>query len=202
MNRQTSGKAGIAEGNKRFEVMEMRIPSKEPAKVFRNTVVLLENYRNLIWSLEESLDDVEKTVHYMGGRHLSNLFHLLSLEIDEYNNERSRTAVEERLSSLQESRVIVDCMDKAMLKLKTYPENGERYFQILHAAYIDKKPLHQDEIQDRLLISSSTFYRYKKKAIEILGGILWGFLKLHLPLQNETIMADKGEIYEKKMNGN
>ena len=64
-----------------------------------------------------------------------------------------------------------------MLKLKSYPTNGERYFEILYTTYIEKEPLHQDEIQDKLLMSSSTYYRYRKKAIDILGGILWGYMQ-------------------------
>lgn len=144
--------------------------------VYRNTELLLENYRNLNWRLEESLEDVESVIYYMGGRHLSNLYHLLSMELDEYDNRHSRLAVEERLFSLQESKLIVDHIDNAMLKLKNYPKNGEKYYQILHISYIDKEPVHQDEIQDKLLISPSTYYRYRKKAIEILACILWGHL--------------------------
>ena len=176
----------------------MKKSSRNPGKVFHNTLLLLENYRNLIWRLEESLEDAEKTVHYMGGRHLSNLFHLLSLEIDEYGNERSRAAVEERLLSLHESKIIVDAIDQSMLKLKTYPEHGEKYFQILHAAYIDKEPAFQYEIQDKLLISGSTFYRYKNKAIEILDRILWGYLRPYLQ-ELQTSPKNHGRLNGEKL---
>ncbi|HCS73077.1 MAG TPA: hypothetical protein DIW17_04290 [Clostridiales bacterium] len=155
----------------------MKNKTLSPTRVYHNTELLLENYRNLIWRSEESFENVENTVYYMGGRHLSNIFRLLSMELDEYDNKHSRTAVEERLFSLQESKLIVDVIDKAMLKLKSYPTNGERYFEILYTTYIEKEPLHQDEIQDKLLMSSSTYYRYRKKAIDILGGILWGYMQ-------------------------
>ena len=158
----------------------MKNQKLDSGKVYRNTELLLENYRNIIWRLEESLEDVESTLYYMGGRHLSNLFHLLFLEVDEYDQRRNRIALEERLFSLQDSKIIIEAIDNSMLKLKKYPVNGEKYFLILHAAYIDKEPIHQDEIQDRLLVSNSTFYRNKKKALEILDGILWGYLKPYL----------------------
>ena len=86
----------------------MKNQKLEHGTVYRDTELLLENYRNLIWRLEESLEDVEGTIYYMGGRHLSNLFRLLSMELDEYDNEHSRRAIEERLFGLRESKLIVD----------------------------------------------------------------------------------------------
>ncbi|NLC45238.1 MAG: DUF1492 domain-containing protein [Clostridiales bacterium] len=166
--------------------------------VYRDTELLLENYRNLIWRVEESLEDVESTIYYMGGRHLSNLFRLLSMELDEYDNEHSRKAVEERLFGLQESKLIIELIDKAMLKLKNFPKNGEKYFQILHTSYIDKEPIHQDEIQDKLLISTSTYYRNRKKAIEILSGILWGYVNSYSEEASLSLpsIAEKPALYK------
>lgn len=157
----------------------MKNQKLDKSTVYHDTELLLENYRNLIWRLEENLEDVEGAIYYMGGRHLSNLFRLLSMELDEYDNEHSRKAVEERLFGLRESKLIIDLIDKAMLKLKNYPKNGDKYFQILHTSYIDKEPIRQDEIQDKLLISPSTYYRYRKKAIEILSGILFGYINAY-----------------------
>ncbi|NLB41926.1 MAG: DUF1492 domain-containing protein [Clostridiales bacterium] len=180
----------------------MKNQKLEHGTVYRDTELLLENYRNLIWRLEENLEDVEATIYYMGGRHLSNLFRLLSMELDVYDNEHSRRTVEERLFGLRESKLIVDLIDKAMLKLKNYPKNGEKYFQILHTSYIDKEPIHQDEIQDKLLISNSSYYRYRKKAINILSGILWGFINSYTEEEAQTLPSIAEELSSNKLDVN
>jgi hypothetical protein len=176
--------------------MELYNLSPDPDKVYKDTELMLENYRNLVWRLEESVEDIKDKVYYMGGRHLSNLFHFISLDMSEYDNQRSKAAIEERLFSLNDSKIIVDAIDKAMLKLKSYPANGERYFQLLHAVYIDKEQLLQHEIQDKLLISNSTFYRYRKRAISLLGDILWRMDLQPFVLDKQSSLSEKKPCQE------
>jgi hypothetical protein len=62
--------------------------------------------------------------------------------------------------------------------LKNYPDNGERLFEILQNSYsINKKEkVKEDELLSILNISRTTLYREKRRAIEMLGVILWGFV--------------------------
>ena len=86
-----------------------------------------------------------------------------------------------------------------MIKLKTHPKNGEIYFNILMDTYINCDKVTDVEIQDKYHLSPSSFYRYKKKAIEILGIIIWGYI---LPSLRESwnldskVVAESDEDYD------
>ena len=85
---------------------------------------------------------------------------------------------ESRLHSIEKSKSLVELIDRAVAMLKKYPHNGERHYFILCKSYSigNSRKLSEDEILDSLCVSRTTFYREKKKAINILGVILWGFI--------------------------
>lgn len=144
--------------------------------VYHKTRLLLHIYRDAVWRMEEDLIDVHDTARSLGGSSIKSLCDLLSLDIGEFQNGVDKKKLEERLTSIAESKEIIDIIDKALVKLRNYPEYGEIYFQILHGCHISKQKLSHKQIMDRLHISPSTYFRYKRQATEKLGVILWGFL--------------------------
>ncbi len=71
---------------------------------------------------------------------------------------------------------MIDIVDKSLVKLKTHPDNGEMYFNIITNSYIHKEKIPDHQIQKKLHLTSSTYFRYKKNAIALMGIILWGYI--------------------------
>jgi len=81
-----------------------------------------------------------------------------------------------RLQSIEESKSILDFIDLSMEHLKSYPDDGRKYYDILDRIYIEKKEKSIEALAEDYGISRSTMYREKNKAIKMFGVILWGFL--------------------------
>lgn len=180
----------------------MRDPSKSTKKdilIYHNTRLLLKIYREVVWRVEDHLYEIEDMRDEFGSSSISNLVEFLSIDLEDYSGTADKGAIEKKLMNIAESKSMIEIIDKAMLKLKTHPKNGEIYFNILSDTYINCDKVTDVEIQDKYHLSPSSFYRYKKKAIEILGIIIWGHI---LPLLREhwnldsKIIAERDEDYD------
>ena len=89
---------------------------------------------------------------------------------------KDRQAIEERLMSVAETKQIIEIIDKALKHLKTHPNQGQIYHDIITYSYIDKEAMPDDVIMRKLNLTQSTYYRYKKKAMELMGIALWGYI--------------------------
>ena len=70
---------------------------------------------------------------------------------------------------------MIDIIDKALNHLK-HIQQGEIYHDIIAHSYINKEMMCDDAIMRKLNLTQSTYYRYKKKATEMMGIALWGFI--------------------------
>ena len=149
------------------------IRTKNNEKIYHNAKLLLEIYSKVIWRLEESLDDLNTECLETDNKHLFELVDSL-IDVDTHVNQY-RFA--QRMQSIEESKSLIEFVDRALNKLKRYPGNGELYFQLIRKIYANNQRLKLDEedLLDELHISRSTFYREKKKAITLFGVSLWGF---------------------------
>ena len=168
------------------------------ANKFHKTKLLLKIYRDVVWRMEDALHDVNETAYSFGGRRISELIDFLSFGIEYFDSSRDKKAIEERFMSIVESKDMIEIIDKALVKLKSHPDFGEVYFNIIHANYICKDKMTYGEILDKLHISESTYFRYKKNAINLLSVILWGYI---LPSLRDVwcynMVAENGDIYNK-----
>lgn len=142
-------------------------------RVYHQAKLLLELYSKVLWRLGESLDELDEECCETDNKHLFDLIDSL-IDVD---TQIDKNRFEHRMQSIEESKSLIELVDRAMAKLKKYPENGELYFQILNRVYIASQSFKPDdeELLEILHISRSTFYREKKKAIKLFGAILWGF---------------------------
>jgi hypothetical protein len=107
-------------------------------------------------------------------KHLYDLINSL-IDID---TQMDKLRFERRMQSIEESKSLIEIIDRSLAMLKNYPDNGERLFEILQNSYsINKKEkVKEDELLNILNISRTTLYREKRRAIEMLGVVLWGFV--------------------------
>jgi hypothetical protein len=140
--------------------------------LYHNTRALLELYNKVLWRINSSLDELDQECRESTNRQLTELIDSL-VEIDPRVNE---ARLNSRLRSIEHSKSILDFIDLSMKQLRTYPENGERYYDILLGVYIERREKPIESLAETYCVSRATLYRDKKKAINMFGVILWGYL--------------------------
>lgn len=141
-------------------------------KVYHNTKLLLKLYSKVMWRMSNSIMEMEAECYLSNG---SKLFDVVNTLID-VDPRVDQLRLESRLQSIEDSKSIIELINRALLLLKSYPENGSLYFEILNKSYLVFIKYSEHEIIDELNLSRSTYYREKKKAVTLLGVILWGFV--------------------------
>lgn len=167
---------------------------------YDRTKLLLEIYRTLVWRIQESLTDLDQVKEELGASRISRLEDFLHIDLEVFSPPGDREAFESRLMNIHESKLMIKLVDRALAKLRRRPENGEIYYRLIRETYIDEEKLSQAEIIQRNNISHSSYYRYKKEAIGLIGLILWGHILPELrSLCNQEQVAEGKDSYETKL---
>lgn len=151
---------------------ELDLKSYKGKNIYHNTKLLLQLYSKVLWRIEHSLKEMNTECFYLNKNSLSEAIGSLM----DMNTDLDRLNLESRLESLDVSKVILELINKALVLLRTYPEKGERCFDILNKMYIINYRYSENEMLEYLNIGRTTFYKEKKDAIHMLGVILWGFV--------------------------
>ena len=140
---------------------------KKKRNMFHNTQLMLQNYRNITWALECFPINIAEELD----QPLSDLDALLSLVSAEIG--MNNVKLENRLLSVQRSRLLLDRVNEALTVLRKKPDNGELMYRLLYETYITPDKLSHADILYRLHISSRHYYRLRQQAINILFIRLW-----------------------------
>ena len=141
-------------------------------KMYHNTKLLLKLYSKVMWRMSNSIMEMEAECYLARG---SRLFDVVDTLID-VDPRVDKARIESRLQSIEDSKSILERIDRALVLLKNYPNDGEKYYEILSKSYLVFVKYSESEILESMNISRSTFFRDKKKAVTLLGVILWGFV--------------------------
>lgn len=148
--------------------------SQSKENMYHNTKLLLSKYRDIVWSINISLDEMDEECQYSVHVHSPLLFYLDSMvEID---TRIDQARLKSRLSSLEDSKSIIDLINKSVNLIGKYPKKGKLYQNIILRAYIDVDEISMEFIAEELNMSRASFFREKKKAINLLGSMLWGYI--------------------------
>lgn len=153
------------------------------ARHYHNTKLLLKLYNKVLWRINNNFKVIEDECIYSTGKKVDELVNNL-LDAEMFVSE---ARLESRLQSIKDSREIIKLIDKALIMLKSYPDNEERYYWIIYKAYITPEKCNENDIIDFLRCSRATYFREKKKAITIFSTILWGYLIPELLDENNDI---------------
>lgn len=141
-------------------------------RVYHNTKLLLQLYSKVMWRMSNAIMEMETECYLSSG---NNLFEVVNTLID-VDPRVDQLRLESRLQSIEDSKSIIELIDRALLLLKSYPDKGPIFFEILNKSYLVFIKYSETEILEDLNMSRSTYYREKKKAVTLLGVILWGFV--------------------------
>ena len=117
--------------------------------------------------------DTNAEAYDFGGRRIAELADYLSYD---FESDVDKEKAESKLLSIAETKLIVDLVDKALLKLHEYPVLGQLYFDILTKQYINKVKFTDADLIETLNIERTQYYKRKKEGINLFGVILWGYI--------------------------
>ena len=152
--------------------MENRLNNDEKEDVYQNAKLMLEQYRTVIWRLNQEINDMNAAVEY---DLCTDLFSYIDALADIDINQKSKR-LKSRLASLENSKSLVCMIDYSIEILKNYPNKGDIYFNLIKDRFLLPQPVKVEYILINYSISRRTYYRDIHKAIEIIGTILWGFV--------------------------
>ena len=145
--------------------------------LYHNTELLFKKYRDVVWSLEVSAIQAQINFELE-----------MDCKLDEFLNKSyeagadlSGTEIQEQMRVMERNKKMLKIINSAIDILRRQQYDGEMYYWIIYYTYLYEKPIKSiDKIIEKMApevgyISWKTYFRKKKKAIEILSTILWGF---------------------------
>lgn len=145
--------------------------------LYHDTCKLLCKYRDVVWSLELSVQQVRKQFQIEYGKSIEDFLESVYLA----GADLTGTDIEHQARCIQRSAKMIGLLDEALGLMREKHRDGEELYWILYYTYIVSPQLRNvDQIVDKMRdhmpeISLRTYFRRKQYAIEVLSTILWGY---------------------------
>ena len=145
--------------------------------LYHDTWKLLKKYRDVVWSLELSVQQVRNKFEIEYGNTIEDFLDSVYLA----GADIAGSDIEHHAQCIERSHKMLTLVQNAVELLRTRHKNGEIYYWLLYYTYLSPQEFRNvEEIIEQLQphirdISIPTYYRWKKKAVETLSTILWGY---------------------------
>lgn len=145
--------------------------------LYHDTWKLLRKYRDVVWSLELSVQQVRKTFQLEYGSSIEDF--LESIYVAGVNFDE--TGIEDHARCIERSYKMLKLLDTSVEILRSKHKYGESYYWLLYYTYLSPQQLaNTQEIIEKLEphirdISYRTYYRKRQMAIDALSSVLWGY---------------------------
>ena len=105
-----------------------------------------------------------------------------------------------QIKTINQANKYLKLIDEAVALMRKYHPQGERYYWVLYYTYMSAyRAENVDEILDKLephfpripRIHRATYFRWRERAFEAVGNILWGYEP-----QNQKLLAQIRDAYE------
>ena len=136
-------------------------------KVYHNTLLLFNRYRDIIWVLQSFTTEVAAELD----QPLSDIDRLLSAVDIQLGLGNKK--LENQLARTGKTRMLIDRVNKALTILKNKPGNGKMLYDVLYQTYITDEVLPHRLILYRLQVSDRQYYRLRQQALDIISLQLW-----------------------------
>lgn len=152
-----------------------KAPAEDPR--YHDTWRLLKKYRDVVWSMELSVQQVKKEFEIEYGTTIDDFLESVYLAGADVRG----TKIENHARCIERSNEMLKLLNNAVDILRTRHKSGETYYWLLYYTFLSPQQLDNvDEIIEQLRpylrdISVPTYYRKRKKAVEALSSILWGY---------------------------
>ena len=169
-------------------ITPQQVEEKKRKEAYHNTLLLLSNYRNILWQTDSELDTIAAELNLP----LQKLDAVLSRIDAEIGMENRR--LELRLERLAKTRQLLDRINDALTSLKRKPDNGPLLYELIYLTYIGEEKLVLNDILYRLNISRRHYYRLKEQAINIISLRLWSVPSTNIDLWLDLVSMLSGKI--------
>lgn len=156
---------------------KMREKRPEEDTRYHDTWRLLKKYRDVTWSLELSIRQVKNQFRIDYDCSIEDFLESIYIA----GADLGGTDIENHARCIERSYKMLTLLENSVNLLRTHHQSGEAYYWILYYSFLSPQKLKNVEaIIDALRphirdISSSTYYRLRKSAVEALSSVLWGF---------------------------
>jgi hypothetical protein len=141
-------------------------------ELYHNTLYLLRHYSKVSWRITSAAEELNEVCVELVNRSIMDIVDT-AVDLDpRIKTER----IKSRLQSLEYSKSIINYIDESLMALRKFPKHGEKYYLIIYKSYINKSGKAIEYLAEEYNMSRATLFREKKKAIDIFGVILWGYL--------------------------
>lgn len=144
---------------------------------YHDTWRLLKKYRDVVWSMELSVQQVKKEFEIEFGSTIEDFLESVYLA----GADLSGTKIEDHARCIERSNQMLTLLNNAVELLRTRHKNGEDYYWLLYYTFLSPQQLDNvNEIIQQLRphirdIGRTTYYRKREQAVEALSSILWGY---------------------------
>lgn len=145
--------------------------------LYHDTWKLLKKYRDVVWSLELSIQQVRTRFEIEYGSSIEDFLNSVYLA----GADLSGSDIEHHAKCIERSHRMLKLLDSSVDLLRSKHKNGEIYYWLLYYTFLCPQQLRNvEEIIEKLRphirdISYRTYYRRRQEAIEALSSILWGY---------------------------
>ncbi len=145
--------------------------------LYHDTWKLLKKYRDVVWSLELSVQQVRNQFEIEYDNSIEDFLESVYLA----GADLSGSEIEHHAKCIEKSHQMLKLLDNAIDLMRIKHKHGEAYYWLLYFTFLSPQQLQNvDEIIEKLRphirdISFRTYYRKRKEAIDVLSSILWGY---------------------------
>lgn len=149
--------------------------SKNP--LYHDTWTLLRKYRDVVWSLELSVQKVRRQFQIEYGSSIEDFLESIYIAGVDFTD----SGIEEQAKNIERSNKMLRLIDSSVNLLREKHKKGEEYYWILYYSFLSPQQYRSTEIIIEQLglhirdISYRTYYRKRKEAIDALSSVLWGY---------------------------
>jgi len=144
---------------------------------YHDTWRLLKKYRDVVWSLELSVQQARNSFQIEYGSSIEDFLESIYLA----GADLSGSDIEHHAKCIERSHKMLKLMESSVELLRNKHKNGETYYWIIYYTYLAPQQLRNvDEIVEKLRlhmrdISYATYYRKRQESVEALSSVLWGY---------------------------
>ena len=145
--------------------------------LYHDTWKLLKKYRDVVWSLELSVQQVRSRFEIEYGSSIEDFLESVYLA----GADLSGTKIENHARCIERSNQMLKLLNNAVDILRTRHKSGETYYWLLYYTFLSPQQLDNvteiiEQLQPHIRdIGRTTYYRKREQAVTALSSILWGY---------------------------
>ena len=138
---------------------------------FHDTWLLLRKYRDVVWGLELSVQQVKRRFQMEFGSSIEDFLESIYIAGVDFSD----NGIQEQARSIEKSYQMLKLLENSVNIMRNKHKNGEMYYWLLYYSYLSPQQYQSvDEIIEMLKphisdISQRTFFRRRRNAIEALS---------------------------------